>query len=127
MVKAYRDARSFMTAVAEMAEALRLALVPMSDIERARLVTKLFSDSEMVFGVWPDPNAEGGVGIHIIKGDDVMPPLEAFTPPYEISIAAIPCQGPRQAVAAREAWTTTRAEKARPSLTEPQHQSRRGG
>jgi hypothetical protein len=104
MVKAYRDARSFMTAVAEMAEELRLTLIPMSDVDRARLVTRLLTDSDMVFGVWPDPNAEGGVGIHIIKGDDLMPPLAAFTPPYEINAAAIPCEGRRQAVAAQEAW-----------------------
>lgn len=108
MIKAYRDVHSFLTAVAEMAEELRLTLIPMSDVERARRVTRLLSDNDMVFGVWPDPNADSGVSIHVIKGDDVMPPLAAFTPPFEISVAAIPCQGRRQAVAAQKAWSQRR-------------------
>jgi hypothetical protein len=103
MAPPYRDARDFFSAVAEMAEELRQAIVHMTEAERSELVTKLVQESDMVVGVWPDAEAGDGVGIAVIKGEDVMPPLVGFETEREVNIAAIPCVDRHAAVAAREA------------------------
>lgn len=98
------DARRFLASMAEMAESLRRALVAMPDAERSMHVGRLIRDSTMIFGVWSDPQEPSGVGMQIIKGDEVLVPLDAFIMPEAITIAAIPCVGLEQAAAARGAW-----------------------
>jgi hypothetical protein len=100
---ACRDARSF-TALFEMAEELRQTLIPLNDIERAKLVSEIVRDRDMVYGVWPDENEAYGFGVQIIKGDAIIPYLEGFETNDELSIAAIPCVGLEQALAARDEW-----------------------
>ncbi len=93
MASVYRDARTFFAALADMAEQLRLTLIPLNDIERAKLVTEIVRDSDMVFGVWADEDEPDGFGVQIIKGETIMPPLEGFETNDELSIAAVPCVG----------------------------------
>jgi hypothetical protein len=104
MTITFRDARQFLTALADMAEALRLAIIPMSNRERGQLVTRIVADNQMVFGVWPDADQPDGFGVQVIKGEALMPPLEGFELPDEIRVTAIPCVGLEQAIAARDAW-----------------------
>ena len=104
MASAYRDARSFFAALAVMAEELRLALMPLNDIERAKLVTEIVRDSDMVFGVWLDDDEADGFGVQIIQGEAITPPLEGFETDDELNVAAIPCVGLEQALAARDEW-----------------------
>jgi hypothetical protein len=101
MASAYRDARNFFAALADMAEQLRLTLIPLNDIERAKLVTEIVRGRDMVFGVWPSEDEPDGFGVQIIKGEAIMPPLEGFETNDELSVAAIPCVGREQALAAR--------------------------
>jgi hypothetical protein len=104
MASAYRDTHSLNAALADMAEELRVAILSMrDDVERFDHVMKLVADSDMVFCVWPDEDRPEGVGIQIIKGSDVMPPLVGFETKPELRIAAIPCVGREVALAAREA------------------------
>ena len=105
MTQPFRDARTFTAAVADMAEELRQAILGIcDDAERSDHTMKLVAESEMVFGVWPDPERADGVGIQIIKGEYIIPPLVGFETKHELRIAAIPCIGRDVAVAAREAW-----------------------
>ena len=85
------DADSLFAALAGMAEDLRQQIIPLSDLERRALITRIVDDSDMVFGVWP--NDDAGVGLLVIKGRDSMPPLEGFEMPREVELAAIPCVG----------------------------------
>jgi len=62
MADTFRDAQQFLTALADMAEELRLAIIPMSERERAQLVTRLVAANHMVFGVWPDADQLEGDG-----------------------------------------------------------------
>jgi hypothetical protein len=105
MVATFRDAPRFLTALADMAEEeLRLVIIPLSDLDRAQLMTRLVADSDMVFGVWPDVDEPERFGVQVIKGEGMMPPLEGFELPEEVTVAAIPCVGLEQALAARDAW-----------------------
>ena len=104
MTETYLDAKHFVAALADKAEALRRSLIPMSDEARSKHATHLVLTSTMVFGVWPDTDEAGGIGIQIIKGEDVLVPLDGFEMPDGISIVAIPCVGYEQATAARDAW-----------------------
>jgi hypothetical protein len=94
MASAYRDARSLNAALADMAEELRVAILSMrDDVERFDHVMKLVADSDMAFCVWPDEDRPEGVGIQIIKGSDLMPPLVGFEtkpePPTSATLPAI--------------------------------------
>jgi hypothetical protein len=104
MASAYRDARSLFAALRDMAEHLRLALIPLSDVERAKLVTKIVRESDLVYGVWPEENKDDGFGVQIMNGEAIMPPLESFERNDELRIAAIPCVGLQQALAAWGEW-----------------------
>ena len=61
-----------------MAEELRQTIIPMSEAERATLLARLVDESEMIFGVWPEAESPDGVGILIIRGEEVLPPLAGF-------------------------------------------------
>jgi hypothetical protein len=98
------DAERFLANLAEMAEGLRRTLVAMPDAERSKHIGRLVRESTMVFGVWRDSHEPDGVGLQIIKGDEVLVPLDGFIMPEPIKIAAIPCVGLEQAAAARSAW-----------------------
>jgi hypothetical protein len=110
MIALFPDAESMFAAIITMAEELRAGLVPMDGPTRAQLLSEIVANSEMVFGVWPDPAAEDGHGIAVIKGADLMPPLEGFETAEEVRIAAIPCAGEEQAVAASQLWSVTAAD-----------------
>ena len=100
----YPDADSFFAALAAMAEDLRQQIIPLSDLERRAIITRILDDSDMVFGVWPEGDDAAVVGVLVIKGEDMMPPLEGFDMPGEVRLSAIPCVGRLQAQAARIAW-----------------------
>jgi hypothetical protein len=104
MTETYPDLNSFIAALADKAEAFRQSLIPMSDEARLKHAMRLVQTSTMVFGVWPDAEEAGGVGVQIIKGKDVLVPLDCFEMPDGITIAAIQCVGYEQAAAARDAW-----------------------
>jgi len=104
MPQPYRDARDFLKALADMAEELRQAIVPMSEAERTPLLARLIDESEMIFGVWPEAGSPDGVGVVIIRGEEILPPLVGFETERDTAIAAIPCAGRDQALAARAAW-----------------------
>ena len=111
MTQPFRDAQAFIAALADMAEALRHAILAIGDdAERSDYLMKLLAESDMVFGLWPDPDDANGVGIQIIKGDDILPPLVGFGTQHELHIAAIPCACREVAVAAREAWGISDAQ-----------------
>ena len=101
---AYRDTGSLMAALGTIAEELRQKILVASDLERMKLVTSTFDESDMVFGAWPDPREDGGFGVQIIKGEDLMPPLVGFETATEMRIDAIPCVGLAQALSVREEW-----------------------
>jgi hypothetical protein len=119
MVRTFRSALEFHNALAEMAEELRLKIIPLSDVERTELVTRLIADQDMVFGVWPDADEPNAFGVQVIKGEGLMPPLEGFDLPEEVTVAALPCIGPEQAIAARDAWGGTDDEDALPEVDAP--------
>ena len=100
----YPDADSFFAALAGMAEDLRQQIIPLSELERRALITRIVDDSDMVFAVWQDGKEANGSGALLIKGRDMMPPIEGFDMPKEVKLTAIPCVGPLQAQAARAAW-----------------------
>jgi hypothetical protein len=104
MPLAYPDGRTFLAALFGKAEELRGILKSMRDVEQAKLITEIVRDSDMVFGVWPSQNDHDGFGIQIIKGEANMPPFECFERDDELRIAAIPCVGLEQALAARDEW-----------------------
>ena len=104
MTSVYRVAETFLIALLQKSEELRGTLKPLSDIERAKLVTEIVRDSDMVFGVWPSENEPEGFGVRIIKGDAIMPPFECFERDKELRVAAIPCVGLERALAARHEW-----------------------
>jgi hypothetical protein len=104
MATTFRDVLEFRAALAEMAEEVRLKIISMSEVERAELVTRLIAHRDMVFGVWPDADQAGGFGMQVISGQGLMPPLKGFDLAKEVTVGAIPCAGPEQAIAAREAW-----------------------
>jgi hypothetical protein len=75
-----------------MAEELRQAILGMrNDAERSDYAMKVVAESDMVFGVWPDPDAANGVGIQVIKGEDIMPPLVGFETEPQVRIAVSRC------------------------------------
>ena len=74
----YRDARDFLKSLADMAEELRQAIVAMSEAERIALLARLIDESEMIFGVWPEAGSPDGVGVVIIRGEEILPPLVGF-------------------------------------------------
>jgi hypothetical protein len=104
MASSPSDADSFFAALADMAEALRHSIIPLSAEERTEYVNWLAIESEIVFGVWPDPKGVGGFGFQLIKGQRHLPAITAFGVPDEIKITAIPCVGYEQAVAAKDVW-----------------------
>ena len=104
---AFRDATQFLKALGDMAEDLRTGIIPLTDLERTRLVMRVVREADMVFGVWPDDDQPEGFGVQAIKGSDLMPPLEGFELPGEVTVAAIPCVGLEQALAARDEWGRT--------------------
>ena len=105
MAGTFQDAERFLAALVKQAEALRLAILAIADnAERSRHVMDLVAECDMVFGVWPDPDAPDGVGLAIVKGEDMMPPLVGFETEREVKVAAIPCACREIAAAARDAW-----------------------
>lgn len=108
MPTVFRDARAFFEALRDMAEDLRQALVELDEGGRRRLVSQALAESDMVYGIWPDDGEPGGIGVQIIKGEDLMPPLVGFETDHEVIVAAILCAGLEQAIAARDAWGRAR-------------------
>ena len=104
MATTFRDTRQFFNALANMGEKLRTAIIPLTDLERTQLVTRVVREADMVFGVWPDDDQPEGFGVQVIKGTDLMPPLEEFEFAEEVTVAAIPCVGLEPALAARDEW-----------------------
>ena len=102
--RTFRDTKQFFAALAAMAEEVRHSIIPMAELERMQLVTRIVNENDMVFGVWSDPDEPEGLGIQVIKGESLMPPLDGFELAEELSVAAIPCVGLEQAIAARDAW-----------------------
>ncbi len=45
-----------------MADELRLAIILLSEVERAQLVTRVIDGADMVFGVRPDDDQSNGFG-----------------------------------------------------------------
>ncbi len=119
MAPPYRDARHFFSALAEMAEELRQAIISMAETERAEFVTKLVEESDMVFGVWPEAEAEDGWGIKLIKGEDMMPPLVGFETDHEVSVMALPCASSEVALSAREALQADAPQEAAAETISP--------
>ena len=104
---AYKSTPLLLTALARMAEELRQQILLANDDERMQLITRIVEDADMVFGVWPDPGENAAFGVQIIKGEDLMPPLIGFETATEMHLAAIPCVGAAQALAAREEWAAS--------------------
>ena len=71
----------------------------------------------MIFGVWPEAGSPDGVGVVIIRGEEILPPLVGFETERDTAIAAIPCAGRDQALAARAAWGN---QGSRPGYAESQ-------
>ena len=104
MPNAYEDAPSFFAALASMAEELRLLFLNAQDDECIQVLTRALTESDMVFGVWPDGTEPGGFGVQVIKGEHILPPLVGFETDNEIVVTAIPCVGLTQALDARDLW-----------------------
>ena len=117
MVSPTLHSDTFYGALAEMAEKLRHEIVGLPNGERLPFVQRRVTDSEIVFGVWPDPDAAGGFGFHLIKGRGHLAGLKAKLPD-ELKTTAIPCVGIDQAMAAEQLWGEPPAEN--PSEVPPQ-------
>ena len=59
MVSPTLHSDTFYGALAEMAEKLRHEIVGLPNGERLPFVQRRVTESEIVFGVWPDPDAAG--------------------------------------------------------------------
>src|SRR5215208_199424 len=104
MVSRVPHSDTFYGAVAEMAERLRHTIIGLIDEERFKFVQRRVAESEIVFGVWPDPDVTGGFGFHLIKGRSHLAALSGVHIPDEVTTTAIPCVGIEQAIAAEQLW-----------------------
>lgn len=103
MVSPTPHSDNFYSALAEMAETLRLTIIALPDEQRTEYVHRRVAKSEIVFGVWTDPRRTGGFGFHLIKGQGHLAALLGALP-NELTTIAIPCVGLDQAVAAEQLW-----------------------
>jgi hypothetical protein len=86
-----------------MAETARQVIVALTNGERLQYLQRRVTESEIVFGVWPDPAETGGFGFHLIKGRGHLAALSDKLPD-ELTTTAIPCVGLDQAIAAEQIW-----------------------
>jgi hypothetical protein len=108
---------TFYAAVADMAEAVRHKIVTLVNGGRFEYVQRLVAESEIAFGVWPDPHGTGGFGFHLIKGRQHLVALLEVELPNEMTTTAIPCLGREQALAAEHVWGTPDPNRARLETT----------
>lgn len=69
-------------------------------------VRQLIDDSDVAIGVWQDPKARYGVGLHVIKGAKLFKESIASGKPFTARVAAIPCECVEQAIAAQRVFGT---------------------
>jgi hypothetical protein len=75
----------------------------MSEKEAMRFVEKIFTDNELVIGVWPDTSKPHGVGTLIIKGMNKLIKRFLHDVDADIKMSAAPCSCREQALALRRA------------------------
>jgi hypothetical protein len=90
-----------------MAERHRRIILGLTATERPEYVQRLVAESEIAFGVWPDPRGTGGFGFRLIKGREHLAALLADDLPNPMTTTAIPCVGQTQAITAEEFWEGT--------------------
>lgn len=104
----------YYAAIAEMAERHRRIILGLTATERPEYVQRLVAESEIAFGVWPDPRGTGGCGFHLIKGRGHLAALLADELPNALTTTAIPCVGQAQAIAAERFWEASARTQNRP-------------
>lgn len=107
---------TFYDALAAMAEELRHTIIALVEEERLPFVQRRVVNSEIVFGVWPDPEGTAGFGFHLIKGRGHLAALSAGLPEASTT-TAIPCVGLEQALAAERLWGEPDPKQNRSSVS----------
>ncbi|MHC2626065.1 hypothetical protein ACVIW2_008097 [Bradyrhizobium huanghuaihaiense] len=74
----------------ELANAFRETLSAAPAKKRLAMVKRRFSDSDVVFAIWQDPNLPHGVGWILVKGQQIARQVLANNE-NSIRVAAIPC------------------------------------
>jgi hypothetical protein len=67
-------------------------------------IREILDSSDVVFGLWQDPQERGGVGMYVIKGKNLMWEVLASDKPVKVVITAVPCESAEHAMAAEEAF-----------------------
>jgi hypothetical protein len=76
----------------------------MSDEAAKAYVRKIVADNDLVIGVWREPAARFGVGIHPIKGRRLLVEAVAVHASLNVRLGAVPCVDREQAVAAERVF-----------------------
>ena len=67
-------------------------------------VRNIFDQSEVVVGVWDDPEQPGGVGVRVLKGKVGLRSVVAADKADRFRVGVVPCVAEEQAVAAEQVF-----------------------
>lgn len=70
-----------------------------NDRARFKIVKRLVKDADIVFGIWQDPAAKGGVNYLLVKGNQMAREVVADKHAISARVVAIPCIDADQATA----------------------------
>ncbi len=65
---------------------------------------RVFETHDVVFGVWPDAEAEHGVGVMLIQGVGQLERVRFSGISEDASLTAVPCRSPEEAEAMRKVF-----------------------
>jgi hypothetical protein len=89
--------------LAEMANAHRARMRGMSPKEAMRYVREVVAGSDLVYGVWSDPDEDDGVGTWLVKGRALLQrSVDHDVTTIGVKTTAVPCDCPEQAVALQQ-------------------------
>ena len=67
-------------------------------------IREILDSSDVVFGLWQDPEEPDGVGMYVIKGKNLMREVLASDKPAKVVMTAVPCENAAHAIAAEQAF-----------------------
>ena len=82
------------------ANVLRGQMSELNAQESMEVVTGILAKYDIVIGVWSDKDEPEGVGLHVIKGENLLSEIAAANKPNPIPIGVIPCNELEDAIAA---------------------------
>lgn len=87
---------------------VRLANSVLADIkglnskDAFQIVKEIIRTNEIVFAVWQDETASDGVGMKIVKGEQILEFISDSNVAEELVVGAVPCDSQEQAVALKQ-------------------------